>query len=351
MSRLPGFRDDAMTRRGFLAAAASFAAGAPALAQAARVTLGITNSVTDVGFMVADKRGYFREEGLDVKFVEFDSAARMIAPMASGDLDVGSGAASAGLYNAVARGIDIKTVAGKNQTPFGRSSQKLLVRRDLIDSGRYRTLADLKGMKIANVAPGSSATALMIKILEKAGLAPADIQEVYMGFSQQITALENRAVDAALPAEPQATDAILRGAVSALIDYEVFPDHQISVVLYSGVFIRERPDVGRRFMRAFLRGVRDHEDSLVDGRFAGAKGDEIIRILVEYGPIKNGEVYKSFVLSACPPDGEINVASLKEDFAIFQRLGLLEGKVTVEQTLDPSFIEAALKDLGRYARK
>ena len=138
------------TRRAVLAGSAAMAAAgmpAPALAQSETVSLGIVNSVTDVGFMVADKRGYFREEGLAVKFIEFDSAARMIAPMASGELNVASGGVSAGLYNAVARGLGIKIVAGKNQTPPGRSSQKLLMRRDFIDSGRYKTLADLKGMK------------------------------------------------------------------------------------------------------------------------------------------------------------------------------------------------------------
>src|SRR3954466_15793480 len=70
-----------------------------AQAQPIPVSVGITNSATDVGLLIADRRGYFRDEGLDVTLQVFDSAARMIAPFASGDLDVGSGAASAGLYN------------------------------------------------------------------------------------------------------------------------------------------------------------------------------------------------------------------------------------------------------------
>ena len=45
------------------------------------VTLGMTGTTTDVGFYVADKKGFFRAEGLDVKLTMFDSAARMIAPV------------------------------------------------------------------------------------------------------------------------------------------------------------------------------------------------------------------------------------------------------------------------------
>ena len=71
------------------------------------VTLGMTGTTTDVGFYVADKKGFFRAEGLDVKLTMFDSAARMITLFASAALDVGGGGPSAGLYNAVARGVEV----------------------------------------------------------------------------------------------------------------------------------------------------------------------------------------------------------------------------------------------------
>ena len=71
------------------------------------VRVGITSSASDVSLFIAHKRGYFREEGLDVTFITFDSAARMIAPYVAGDLDVGTGATSAAFYNAVGRGIDV----------------------------------------------------------------------------------------------------------------------------------------------------------------------------------------------------------------------------------------------------
>ena len=130
--------------------------GAAAAQPLAKVKVAVTNSATDVGFFIAHKKGYYAREGIDAEFVVFDSAARMIAPLASGELDVGAGGISAGLYNAVARGIDIRMVADKNSTPPGRASTKLLIRKELIDSGRYRTLPDIKGMKLANSAPGGS---------------------------------------------------------------------------------------------------------------------------------------------------------------------------------------------------
>jgi uncharacterized protein YcaQ len=50
------------------------------------VQVGTTFSITDLPFFIAESRGYFTDEKLAVSFVNFDSAARMIAPLASGDL-------------------------------------------------------------------------------------------------------------------------------------------------------------------------------------------------------------------------------------------------------------------------
>ena len=85
-----------------------------AAAQAAKpiekVVLGYPQTATDIGLYVADKRGYFRDEGIQVEFINFDSASRMIIPLVAGDLDVAAGAASSAFYNAVA-GVDFRIVA------------------------------------------------------------------------------------------------------------------------------------------------------------------------------------------------------------------------------------------------
>ena len=322
-----------------------------ALAQE-KVTIGYTQTATDIGLYVADKRGYFKAEGLDVEFQNFDSAARMIAPIASGDLQVIAGAASAGLYNAVARGIDIRIVADKVSTPPGRTSQTLIVRKDLVESGRYKTLADLKGMKVANTAPGTAASVTLYTMLEKAGLTINDIEQTFLAFPQHVVALTNKAVDAALPAEPATTQAISSGvAVKVLTDDEAYPNHQIAVIFFSGKFAKEKPEVAKKFLKAFLRGVRDHNDGLgPDGRFTGAKGEEIIKILNEYTPIKDAQFYRNFPLAACNPDGAINIDSLKRDLGVLKREKLIEGEVDVDKVVDLSILQAVLKELGPYKK-
>src|SRR5215213_7433173 len=127
-------------------AAATATAAPPPPAQAVR--LGALGSTTDAGFYIALDRGYFREQGLDIEFVPFDSAARMVAPLSAGQLDVGGGSPSAGLFNAIARGIDVKLVADKGSAPPGFGFEGLLFRRDLADSGQLRTAGDLAGLRV-----------------------------------------------------------------------------------------------------------------------------------------------------------------------------------------------------------
>ena len=313
------------------------------------VTVGMTGTTTDVGLYVADKKGFFREEGLDVKLNIFDSAARMITLFASGALDVGGGGPSAGLYNAVARGVDIRIVADKNQTVPGRGAQFVVIRKDLVDSGRYKTLADLKGMKIVSPAPGGSSTTTLDKVFEKAGITVNDVERVFMPLPQQVAALANRAVDGALMAEPLASEVVKLGiAARVLADDQVYPNHQVAVVLYSGQFAK-KTDAAQRFMRAYLRGVRAYTDGIVEAKFAGVKGDDIVSIIAEYSHIKNVDLIRSIIPAALNPDGALHMPSLREDLEIFRRQGLIEGNVTVEQAVDASFAETAVKQLGAYA--
>jgi len=324
-----------------------------AQAQNKKVTIGGTLSATDIGLWIADKKGFFRDEGIDADFQVFDSAARMIAALGAGDLDVAAGGHSAGLFNAAGRGIDVRLVADKSRNVVGRSSIKMLVREDLVESGRYKTYADLKGLKVAEAAPGGSAQPILVKFLAAGGLSYDDVEHVYMSFPNMAVALQNKAIDVAIPAEPSVTQALRMGGVVAVAnDYDVYPVHEVSEIMYSGKFATRDPDLARRFMKAFLRGVRYENDSLgPKGEFVGAQGDEVVKIASEYGPFKDPAVWRSFILSACDPDGALHVPSLKEDLDIFRKLGLIESNVAIDKVVDTSFVDAAVKELGPYQKK
>lgn len=332
-----------------IGAAVLLGAFAAATAVAAPVRVGTTSSSSDAPLFIADKKGYFKQEGLEVEFTPFDSAAKMIAPLGTGQLEVGAGAPTAGFFNAVARNVNIKIVADKGSMPPGYGYLAFLVRKDLVDSGKYKGYTDLKGMKIALPAPGTTTDSTLNEALKRGGLKWGDVEVTYLGFPQHVIALQNKAVDASVTTEPSVTRAVQMGAAVRIAGGdEVHPNQQLAVILYSADFIKQRPDDARKFMRAYLKAARDYNDALREGKLAGPNADEIIGILTQTTTIKDPKVYKAITANGVNPDGRINEDSLRKDFQFFKDRGLIEGNLSVDQVVDSSFVDAALKDLGPY---
>jgi NitT/TauT family transport system substrate-binding protein len=323
---------------------------APASTGAAQtIMVGATTSTSDAPIFIAERKGFFRDEGLDAKVIEFRSAADMVAPLGAGQLDVGAGSASAGLYNAVARGIAIRIVADKASSPPGYGATKILVRRDHVESGRFHDIKDFKGMKFAMNAPGVSNTSTLNTLLKSAGLKYADVATIDMPLPDHVVALKNKSVDASASVEPGPAMAIRNGdAVLVRSDDEILPNHQIAVLLYAEAFAQRHAETARHFMRAYLRAVRFYNGALKDGRLDGPNADEVIAILAAATPIKSRDIYKAITPTGMNPDGKVNRQSLAYDLAFYAEQGLVKGRVDLYQVIDDTFVAAALKDLGPY---
>jgi NitT/TauT family transport system substrate-binding protein len=321
-------------------------------AHAQELTIGTIGASSDAPFFIADAKGYFAEQGLKVKFIRFDSAAKMIPSLGSGEVNVGSGATSAGLYNAVKRGIGIKIVADKARNAPGYGFQAILVRTDLMDSGKVKSLKDFKGLKVAMSANGNSENAFMNYALVKNGLSYNDIDPIFLGFPNQIAAYANKAIDASLTVEPTLTKIIELGTAKKLIGAdEVFPDYQTAVIYYSPKFAKDQPENAKKFMVALVKAMRFYNDALKDGHIAGLHADEVIKILTEYSFIKDPAVHRAITSQAVDPDGQLNLPSLEMAWQFFKDTKQIDGSVKVDDVVDLSYVHAASKLLGPYVKK
>src|SRR3989442_5867292 len=223
---------------------------APAIA----LRVGLVASVSDAGFFVPMERGYFAEQGVAIEFLPFRSAADMIAPLGVGQLDIGGGAVSAGLFNALARGVDLRIVADKGTIRSGQSYEARIIRRDLVENGRFKTLEDLRGLRIGQAALGISPHIDLVLFAQKAHLKPDDLDIVIMAFPDMVPAMANKALDGALLIEPFRTQALEQG-IGIFIESadKIYPDHQVAVVLYAPSMRREKAELGLRFLVAYLQ--------------------------------------------------------------------------------------------------
>ncbi|MCF6255124.1 MAG: ABC transporter substrate-binding protein [Gammaproteobacteria bacterium] len=310
------------------------------------VPVGISPVMSSAAMFIAKERGYFREEGIDVVINPFKaSGAKMVPFLATGQLFVAGGNVNAGMYNAIAQDIPIKIVADKGTVSPGHGYLALIVRKDHLDSGRYRDLKDLKGMTLAVTAKGVSQQIVIEKYLRKAGLILKDIKLVTLAYADMNIALANKSIDATVQIEPFVAVAIKHDfAVRVAGNDEIYPDQQSAVIYYSPIFMQQHPKQAQGFMNAYVRGLRDYNDAFEKGE---GKQD-IIRILTQSTRIKDASIYQAVVPVGLSPDGLVNIQSLKADAQWYYQQGYLKAMPDVDTIVDLSYARMAVKKLGDY---
>jgi NitT/TauT family transport system substrate-binding protein len=308
------------------------------------VRVGSLGSLGDSGATIGIEKGYYAEQGLDLELIRFDSVAQMIAPLSAGQLDVANGSVTAGLFNAIGRGIGLKCVAGTSHSPPGHGVNAFVVRSQIAD--QISTAADLRGRKVAVAARGVSPETELSKLLEQAGLSMGDVEEVLLGFPDMVTAMGAGTIDMAILPEPFPTQmqTLNVGKVWKRTD-EILPYHQTGCLLFSPQFLQNRA-AAQGYVTAFLRAVRDFDDAFVKND--AQKRSEVIPILIKNTALKDSALYEKMVFYEMPPDGHENLDSLKVDQDFFVASGQQQSPADLTQLIDTSFTEAALRDLGPY---
>ncbi|WP_455382692.1 ABC transporter substrate-binding protein [Salinispira pacifica] len=205
---------------------------------------------------VADTRGLFAKYGLDVRTESVRSGTEVIAFLTQGKVDVGGIAIVASTWNAWARGMDLRIIAPGALEPEVGSPTMLLVRKDLSESGRVRSVADLRGMKVGMAGgPGSGGEYLAAKALERGNLTIRDVQIVPLGNTDMPQALASKAIDAGILGSPYADQAIESGAAVPLAR-DLTPGAMTVTFVGSGKFLRERPEAAKRFVLALMEAAR-----------------------------------------------------------------------------------------------
>jgi NitT/TauT family transport system substrate-binding protein len=334
-------------------AASASATTAPPVASTAtaareNVRQGILGTVSDAGALIAIARGYFTAAGIEVERTSVPSGTEAIQFLATGQLDVLGGGPGAGLFNAFAQGIHVRVVADKGSALDDRFGlNPLLVRKDLYDAGQLRDYGQFRGRRIALSGTSGTSRVDLGKMLEHGGLAEADVDMVTMTFPDMIPALANGSIDVAIANEPSATAGIRRGAAMRLGTIaDVYPNHQAAMLMFSEPFATTRTDVARRYMVAYVRGLRDYNDAFR----AGKDKAEIIAILGAATGVADPAIYEEITLPGLKPDGTVFKASLAEDQDWYLRLGLQRDSVDVDQLVDNQFADYAVQQLGPYAQ-
>ena len=339
-----------LSRRALLGAASGLAAML-ALPRAARaqapipVRIGLTPVTSAAAVYLGLDRGYFAEEGLDVSLVPFDSGAQMIPLLGTGQLEVGSGAVNAGLFNAVLRGVPLRMVAAQSVNTPGHGSVILSVRQDLVDDGTVRDYADLRGRRIGLSSFASANEQLLDVALGLGGLTLQDVDVTLIPLPDMAPALANRSLDAAVQVEPTATAAVELGVAARWRTADqLYPNMMTSTWVYGPAFATQQPEAAQRFMLGLLRGTRDYLNA-VD---RGSDREAVVQTLIRHTTVKDRGLYDRMILPGLAPDLAIDADALQSDVLWYVQRGHVTEPLRAADTVANQFVEYALARLGRY---
>ncbi len=331
-----------MNRRlALMLAVASLLAAAPALAQD-RPKVGVLKLSSSAPIFVGVEKGFFKEFGVEPELVYFQAAAPISTALAAGQLDVGATGLTAATYNIVLGGEKLWIVADKGREWPDHRLTAIVVHRELYDAGT-RTMADLRGKRIAVTQLGSTFHYQIGNILEKEGMTLKDVTIVPLqAMAAALEALKGKQVDAVVLPQPFPGRAEADG-FGRIIAWggDLFP-WQIATVFYSRRFAADRTRAVS-FMKGYVKASRYYYDAVVSGR-QGSAYDEVVAVTARYtgAPvpvIKLGFPYQD-------RSGRLWVEDIGRQMAWWQRHGFIKSTIPLKDIVDTSFVEAAVKAIG-----
>jgi NitT/TauT family transport system substrate-binding protein len=328
-------------------ARAAPAAAAPAVDQAMApaaapapvpVHLAGVGTFTGAPLYLARQRGYFTAEGLDVDTINFKVSADVIPALATGEVDAAGLALNPALFNAVARGIKLTLVADLASNQRGRATSALVIRKEVMDAGRYTRPEDLRGMTIGVPGPFTNVHYYLALIAERHGFPLEEINVTPVAMADSLLALRNGSLDGYFDIEPSPTIAAREGFGVRVIEAdELYEGFQSSVVAY-GPSMTERPDVATRFMVGYVRGLRDYLDAF----FEGKDRDRAVADIIREGIALPQEI----VAPGINPSGHLTLASMEDILNWWVKMGALTQKPDVRAMVDEQYLDQAQQRVG-----
>lgn len=269
--------------------------------------------------VLVKERGTFEQQvaaqGWQVTWTEFPAGPQLLEALNVGAIDFGTTGEAPPIF-AQAAGADLLYVGFEPPAPRGEA---ILVGQD----SPIIRVEDLKGRKVA-LNKGSNVHYLLVRALEKAGLAFDDIEPVYLPPADARAAFERGAVDAWVIWDPFLAAAQAATGARTLADGEgLVNNHQF--YLASQAFAAAEP--------ALVQVLLD--DLAETGRWAEANPEEVAAL---FGP-RMGippavlEVALARMGYGVRPLDERVVAEQQEIADTFHRIGLLPKPITVRDVV------------------
>ena len=289
---------------------------------------------------VAERKGYFKDEGLEVEIPDFAGGAKALQALVGGSADMVSGAYEHTI-NMAAKKQPITAVV--LQAKY--SSIVLVLPKD--KAAKYKGPKDLKGLKVGVTAPGSSTNMFVNNLLAKGGLKPTDVSIVGVGAGAgAVAAMEKGEIDALSNLDPVVTQLESTGKFVAVADSrtekgmnDIYGGAYMASVIYVNTdYVKKNPNTVQAVVNAMVRA---------DKWIAKATPQEIVDLMPAEYKAGNPSLYKEGLLKnmiGYSENGEMTLKAAENVYKVlkqFEPSVMNAGKMDLNATFDNSFVQKA----------
>jgi NitT/TauT family transport system substrate-binding protein len=271
-------------------------------------------------FYVAQQRGFYKEENLDVEIVRAAPQVHMAA-LLSADVDF-SGLGGSPI-RARLMGAPIKTIAVLSTRPP----------YSLISRPNIRSVAELKGRSIAVPQVGTFLEFLSTMMLQKHGLKASDVTYRSIGASSfRLQAVREGIADAAVVSPPFTYVAVKQG-LSELVFFANEISYSPTAVAAPDRVLKTKPEVVRKFLRAVLRGMAYVRTQRADSVSLLSKWTQVDKELAALTYDRVGQFISN--------TGFLDRNAMLSDIEIQRKAAKVNTEIAAEEVFDFSFVQQA----------
>lgn len=298
-----------------------------------RMGLSGTPDILDIPYFIAQEKGFFEEEGLEVEYFFLNGDAIAIQALLSNSVDVTSSGHFA-VINAINSGAEIKAfVSVQNSHDYVLSS-----------SEDIKNLEGLKGKTIAIYAPGDITGVVTINILESHGISKGEVDWISVGGStERYLALITKKADAAPLHADFGYKIEKEEGFHTLISIAKEQPLPMSVVSARTDFMQENPEIILKITRALIKS----------SRYATENTEGFLEVANKYlegiEPEEISEIYDFLIeQNVYGVTGGITEESINNGINALVRINSIESPIPVEIIANFDFIKEANRQIEQY---
>ncbi len=294
-----------------------------------KTNLTVGTSVRDIGFLnvyVADAKGFFKDEGLDVRLVYFRGSGEAVPALAGGAVDLLADSFTTAI-DAYVAGQPLRAIWSVSNIPVYQ----------IYSRPEIKTVQDLRGKKVAVSGIGALSHLIAIYMLEKAGLgADAEKAIQYLavgGPPDRLAALRAGRVDA-IPATLPGTYLLEDEGFRKLVDLRsLVKEFEYEALTAKNDFVTANPNTIRAVARALARGGYFIQRSPVESA-------DILNKVINFPGAQRGLTVRavSEVLTDFPLDGHFAEGSVDLFLNFYKDRGQLKTVPRHAEIIDYQFV-------------